>query len=206
MNEVLNYYMPEIKKSKILSRLKIESNNYFLVSCHREENVDNDNNFKKLVSSLNEVAKEYKLPIIFPIHPRTRKNYIKSGLKLDNLVKLIEPLGFLDYNKLQMNSKVVLSDSGTIFEESSILNFRALNIRESHERPEAIETASVVITGLNHSKILQGIILLEDQSIGNNRNIELVDDYSISNISIKVERLILSYIDYVNRVVWQKES
>ncbi len=206
MNEVLSHYMPGIKKSKILSKLKIETGKYFLISCHREENVDDSKTFKKLVSSLNHLAKEYKLPIIFPIHPRTRKNYIKSGLKLHSLVKLIDPIGFLDYNKLQMESKVVLSDSGTIFEESSILNFRALNIRESHERPEAIEEASVIITGLNLNKILQGILISEDQNIGGSRNINLVKEYSHSNISIKVERIILSYIDYVNRVVWQKES
>ncbi len=206
MKEVLSYYMPEIKKSNILSKLNIETNNYFLVSCHREENVDDSNRFKKLISSLNYLVKKYNLPIIFPIHPRTRKQYNNSGLKLDTLVKLIEPLGFLDYNKLQMQSKAVLSDSGTIFEESSILNFRALNLRESHERPEAIENASVIITGLNQNKISQGILMLEDQNVGTNRNIDLVNDYNISNISIKVERIILSYIDYVNRVVWQKES
>ena len=148
----------------------------------------------------------YKLPVIFPIHPRTKKILKKSNLKPNQKIKFIDPLGFTDYINLQINAKVVISDSGTIFEESSILNFRALNIRESHERPEAIEEASVIVTGLNEERIFQGIKSLENQKIGDSRNINIVADYNIPNVSLKIERLILSYIDYVNRIVWQKES
>ena len=205
MFEVLNSQKKSIDNSKILENLNLESRKYFLVSCHREENVDNKKNFKLLIDSLNKLANEYKMPIIFPIHPRTKKTYNKSDLKLDKLVKFIDPLGFNDYNKLQIESFVVLSDSGTIFEESSILNFRALNIRESHERPEAIEETSVVLTGLKIERILQGIKMLENQTTGKKRNINLVSDYNISNVSLKIERIILSHIDFVNRVVWQKE-
>ena len=205
MFEVLNSQKKSIDNSKILEDLNLESGKYILVSCHREENVDNKKNFKLLIDSLNKLASEYKMPIIFPIHPRTKKIYNKSDLKLDKLVKFIDPLGFNDYNKLQIGSFVVLSDSGTIFEESSILNFRALNIRESHERPEAIEETSVVVTGLKIERILQGIKMLENQTTGKRRNIYLVSDYNISNVSLKIERIILSHIDFVNRVVWQKE-
>mgnify|MGYP001185219387 FL=1 len=205
MFEVLNTQKKAINNSKILTKLKLNSGEYFLISCHREENVDNNKNFKLLIESLNELANKYKMPIIFPIHPRTKKIYEKSGLKADKLVKFIDPLGFVDYNKLQIESFVVLSDSGTIFEESSILNFRALNIRESHERPEAIEETSVVVTGLKIERILQGIKILENQTTGNERNINIVSDYNISNVSTKIERIILSHIDFVNRVVWQKE-
>ena len=205
MFEVLNSQKKSIDNSKILENLNLESRKYFLVSCHREENVDNKKKFKLLIDSLNKLANEYKMPIIFPIHPRTKKTYNKSDLKLDKLVKFIDPLGFNDYNKLQIESFVVLSDSGTIFEESSILNFRALNIRESHERPEAIEETSVVVTGLKIERILQGIKMLENQTTGKKRNINLVSDYNISNVSLKIERIILSHIDFVNRVVWQKE-
>jgi UDP-N-acetyl-L-fucosamine synthase len=205
MFEVLNNQKKAINNSKILTKLKLNSGEYFLISCHREENVDNNKNFKLLIESLNELANKYKMPIIFPIHPRTKKIYEKSGLKADKLVKFIDPLGFNDYNKLQIESFVVLSDSGTIFEESSILNFRALNIRESHERPEAVEETSVVVTGLKIERILQGIKILENQTTGNERNINIVSDYNISNVSTKIERIILSHIDFVNRVVWQKE-
>jgi UDP-N-acetylglucosamine 2-epimerase (non-hydrolysing) len=205
MFEVLNTQKKAINSSKILTKLKLNSGEYFLISCHREENVDNNKNFKLLIESLNELAHKYKMPIIFPIHPRTKKIYEKSRLKADKLVKFIDPLGFIDYNKLQIESFVVLSDSGTIFEESSILNFRALNIRESHERPEAIEETSVVVTGLKIERILQGIKILENQTTGNERNINIVSDYNISNVSTKIERIILSHIDFVNRVVWQKE-
>jgi len=206
MFEVLNSQKKAINNSRILTKLKLKSGKYFLISCHREENVDNDKNFKLLIESLNELANKYKMPIVFPIHPRTKKIYKKSELKVDKHVKFIDPLGFIDYNKLQIESFVVLSDSGTIFEESSILNFRALNIRESHERPEAVEETSVVVTGLKIERILQGIKILENQTTGKKRNINLVSDYNISNVSIKIERIILSHIDFVNRVVWQKES
>ena len=205
MFEILNSHKEAINNSRILTKLKLESGKYFLISCHREENVDNEKKFQLLIESLNELANKYKMPIVFPIHPRTRKIYKKSKLKVDKLVKFIDPLGFIDYNKLQIESFVVLSDSGTIFEESSILNFRALNIRESHERPEAVEETSVVVTGLKIERILQGIKILENQTTGKQRNINLVSDYNISNVSIKIERIILSHIDFVNRVVWQKE-
>ena len=206
MLEVLSFYANKIDSSDILHRLKISKNKYFLVSCHREENVDDDKNLKKLVESLNNLSEDYSYPIIFPIHPRTKKKLDKSKLKFNKNIKLIEPLGFIDYNYLQKNSFIVLSDSGTIFEESSILNFRALNIRESHERPEAIEESSVIVSGLNYDRILQGIKVIESQKIGVERNINLVKDYDILNVSIKVERIILSYIDYINRMIWQKES
>jgi len=205
MFEVLNSQKKAINNSRILTKLKLESGKYFLISCHREENVDNEKNFKLLIESLNELANKYKMSIVFPIHPRTKKIYEKSELKVDKRVKFIDPLGFIDYNKLQIESFVVLSDSGTIFEESSILNFRALNIRESHERPEAVEETSVVVTGLKIERILQGIKILENQTTGKKRNINLVSDYNISNVSIKIERIILSHIDFVNRVVWRKE-
>jgi UDP-N-acetyl-L-fucosamine synthase len=206
MLEVLSFYANKIDSSDILHRLKISKNKYFLVSCHREENVDDDKNLKKLVESLNNLSEDYNYPIIFPIHPRTKKKFDKSKLKFNKNIKLIEPLGFIDYNYLQKNSFIVLSDSGTIFEESSILNFRALNLRESHERPEAIEESSVIVSGLNYDRILQGIKVLESQKVGVERNISLVKDYDILNVSIKVERIILSYIDYINRMIWQKES
>ena len=205
MFEVLNTQKKAINSSKILNKLKLNPGEYFLISCHREENVDNLKNFKLLIESLNELANKYKLPIIFPIHPRTKKIYEKSGFRVNKLVKFIDPLGFIDYNKLQIESFVVLSDSGTIFEESSILNFRALNIRESHERPEAVEETSVVVTGLKIERILQGIKILENQTTGKERNINIVSDYNIPNVSTKIERIILSHIDFVNRVVWQKE-
>ena len=205
MFEVLNTQKKAINSSKILNKLKLNPGKYFLISCHREENVDNLKNFKLLIESLNELANKYKLPIIFPIHPRTKKIYEKSEFSVNKLVKFIDPLGFIDYNKLQIESFVVLSDSGTIFEESSILNFRALNIRESHERPEAVEEASVVVTGLKIERIIQGIKILENQTTGKERNINIVSDYNIPNVSTKIERIILSHIDFVNRVVWQKE-
>jgi len=206
MYEVLHSQKKEINNSKILNKLKLVSGKYFLISCHREENVDNNRNFSLLIESLNELANKYKMPIIFPIHPRTKKIFNKTKLKVNKLVNFIDPLGFNDYNKLQIESFVVLSDSGTIFEESSILNFRALNIRESHERPEAVEETSVVVTGLKIERIFQGIKVLENQTTGKKRNINLVSDYNISNVSLKIERIILSHIDFVNRVVWQKES
>ena len=206
MFEVIKKHKSKITKSKILNKLKLKKQKYILVSCHREENVDNLKNFKKLIESLNHLAEKYKYPIIFSTHPRTKKIIKKRSPNLNKLIKLIDPQGFIDYNNLQINSFVVLSDSGTISEESSILNFRALNIRESHERPEAMEESSVILTGLDYKRVLQGIGSVKNQETGNKRNISLVSDYNIPNVSIKVERIILSYINYVNRVVWQKES
>ncbi len=206
MFEVLNYSLRKINKSSILNKLKIEKENYFLVSCHREENIDSDKNFNKLINLLNLLAEKYELPIIVSVHPRTKKILNEKKPNLSKLINLHTPFGFNDYNSLQINSFVVLSDSGTISEESSILNFKAINIRESHERPEAMEEAAVIMTGLNSDRVIQGIEALKNQKIGEKRNLNLVKDYSINNISLKVERIIISYLDYINRVVWQKES
>ncbi len=206
MYEVISENKHKIDNSKILDTLSLKSKKYFLVSCHREENVDNISNLKLLINSLNELCTEHKIPVIFPMHPRTRKKIDNINLKLDKLVKVIKPLSFSDYCKLQIESFVVLSDSGTIFEESSILNFKSLNLRESHERPEAIEEATTVITGLGMKRIRNGLDLIQNQITGKNRNFNIVNEYNVPNVSLKVERIILSYIDYVNRVVWQKES
>ena len=206
MFEVLKKHELKIKNSNILKTLKLKEKQYILVSCHREENIDYDSNFNNLIVCLNKLAEVFKFEIIFSTHPRTRKIIEQKKPKLNNLVKLIEPLGFSDYNNLQINSFVVISDSGTISEESSILNFKALNIRDSHERPEAMEESSVILTGLNPDRVIQAIDSMKDQDTGSKRNILLVKDYSIPNVSIKIERIILSYINYVNRVVWQKES
>ena len=206
MFEVLNYSLRKINKSSILNKLKIEKENYFLVSCHREENIDSDKNFNKLINLLNILAEKYELPIIVSVHPRTKKIINEKKPNLSKLINLHTPFGFNDYNFLQINSFLVLSDSGTISEESSILNFKAINIRESHERPEAMEEAAVIMTGLHSERVIQGIEALKNQKIGEKRNLNLVKDYSINNISLKVERIIISYLDYINRVVWQKES
>ena len=206
MYEVLNKLKTKIHGSKILAKLNLKKGKYILVSCHREENIENPKNFSKLVHMLNCLCDNYNMPIIFSTHPRTKKIIELKKPKLNKLIQLKEPFGFIDYNNLQINSFVVLSDSGTISEESAILNFRSLNIRESHERPEAMEEASVILTGLDYSRVIQGISSIQQQQIADKRNLKLPDDYSKDNISIKVERIILSYIDYVNRVVWQKES
>ena len=205
MFEVIQKHKLKIERSKIIDKLKINKNKYILVSCHREENIDNDKNFESLTETLNCLADNYKLDIIFSAHPRTRKKFELKKPKLNKLVRLIEPLGFIDYNNLQINSYVVLSDSGTISEESSILNFKAVNIRESHERPEAMEEASVILSGLNYNRIIQSIESIKDQKEASQRNILLVKEYNVPNLSIKIERIILSYINYINRVVWQKE-
>jgi UDP-N-acetylglucosamine 2-epimerase (non-hydrolysing) len=206
MYEVLTKNLVKIDKSSVLKKLNLKKENFFLVSCHREENIDILLNFNKLIESLNKISEIYKLPIIFPVHPRTKKIISINKPKLNKLVKLIDPLGFIDYNHLQINSYVTLSDSGTISEESSILNFRALNIRETHERHEAMEESSVIMTGLDVNRIMQAIESVKDQKIKSQRNIIQVADYKIPNVSIKIERIILSYINYVNRVIWQKES
>ena len=204
MYEVIAKHKNKILKSNILDQLSIKAKEYILVSCHREENVDNKNNFNMIIDSLNGLASHYKFPIIFSTHPRTRKMIEKTNPKMNKLIKLIDPLGFVDYNNLQINSFIVLSDSGTISEESSILNFKALNIRESHERPESMEETTSILSGLSFDRILQSIESIHDQETGNDRNILIVKDYSYANVSMKVERIILSYVDYVNRVVWQK--
>ena len=205
MFEVLNHYLPSIKSSNILERLSLEHNNYFVVSAHREENISSDSNFNGLVTSLNLVAEKYGLPIIVSTHPRTRKMIDTKGIVLHKNVQLLKPLGFNDYNALQLHSKAVLSDSGTISEESSILNFPALNIRQAHERPEAMEEASVMLVGLNPERILQGLIQLDSQKRGDERSFRNVADYSMPNVSDKVVRIIISYIDYIKRVVWSEE-
>jgi len=204
MFEVLNHYMPRIQQSEILSRLNLKKGEYFVVSAHREENINSDRNFGNLFEALNLIAVTYSYPIIVSTHPRTRKMIDAKGVKVNPLVNFLKPLGFTDYIALQLNAYAVLSDSGTISEESSILNFKALNIREAHERPEAMEEASVMMVGLMPERILQGLAQLEQQKIGPERNFRLVADYSIPNVSDKMVRIILSYTDYVKRVVWQE--
>ena len=204
MFEVLNHYLPSIKSSNILEKLQLERNKYFVVSAHREENISIDSNFSCLISSLNLVAEKYDLPIIVSTHPRTRKMIDTKGVVLHKNIQLLKPLGFNDYNALQLHSKAVLSDSGTISEESSILNFPALNIRQAHERPEAMEEASVMLVGLNPERISQGLIQLELQKIGDERSFRKVADYSMPNVSDKVVRIIISYVDYIKRVVWSE--
>lgn len=203
MFEVLNANMKQIDASHVLSKLSLEKEKYFVISAHREENI-NSENFDKLVSTLNLIAEKYQLPIIVSTHPRTRNKINEKGIVFHPLIQLMKPLGFHDYNHLQKNAYVVLSDSGTISEESSIMNFPALNIRDAHERPEAMEEASVMMVGLNTERILQGLAMLETQKRGENRNLRPVKDYSMPNVSDKVVRIILSYTDYVNRVVWSK--
>ena len=202
--EVLHHYLSEIKNSDILQKLKLEKQKYFVVSSHREENISSDKNFSGLMNSLNIIAEKYGYPVIFSTHPRTRNMIEKKKIKTHSGIQFLKPLGFHDYNALQMNSYTVLSDSGTINEESSILNFRALNIRNAHERPEAMEEACVMMVGMNSVRILQGLVQLEKQKVGKERNFRKVADYSMPNVSEKVVRIILSYTDYVNRVVWSK--
>ena len=201
--EVLNAYSKEIEGSKVLEKLELIKENYFLVSFHREENINSDN-FLKLVKTLNKISELYNMPVIVSAHPRTRNKINEKKVKFNPLVRLMKPLGFHDYNNLQLNAKAVLSDSGTISEESSIMNFPALNIRDAHERPEAMEEASTMMVGLNTDRIMQGLKILENQKRGKERTLRQVSDYSIANVSDKVVRIIISYTDYVNRVVWQK--
>lgn len=199
MFEVLHSRKSDIENSDVLERLALNEGQYFVVSAHREENISSETNFLNLVESLNEIAEKYQLPIIISTHPRTRNMIEAKGIKFNPLVKTMKPLGFNDYNKLQIHAKVVLSDSGTISEESSILGFRALNIRQAHERPEAMEEASVMMVGLNKMRILQGLEVLETQEA---ETLRRVTDYSMHNVSDKILRIILSYTDYVDRVVW----
>jgi len=205
MFEVLNHYLPRIQQSDVLSRLNLKRGEYFVISAHREENINSERNFTNLIHSLNLIADTYGYPIIVSTHPRTRKMIEAKGVQVNPLVNFLKPLGFTDYNALQLNAYAVLSDSGTISEESSILNFRALNIREAHERPEAMEEASVMMVGLNPDRIIQGLAQLQQQKIGTERNFRPVADYSMPNVSDKVVRIILSYTDYVKRVVWGEE-
>jgi UDP-N-acetylglucosamine 2-epimerase (non-hydrolysing) len=204
MFEVLHYYLPDINKSKILEKLNLERNNFFVVSAHREENISNNDSFNKLMSCLNQLVEAYGIPVIVSTHPRTQKMINSSNILMSPEIQFLKPLGFIDYNSLQMNSYAVLSDSGTISEESSILNFPALNIREAHERPEAMEEAAVMLVGLNSDRILQGLKQLESQERGLERNIREVTDYTVTNVSDKVVRIILSYTDYIKRTVWKE--
>jgi UDP-N-acetyl-L-fucosamine synthase len=204
MYEVLMNYMPKVKASKILADLKLSAQKYFVVSAHREENISSEKNFSNLVTVLNIIAENYNYPVIVSTHPRTKKMIEKTGVSFHKNIKLMKPLGLSDYISLQMNAKAVLSDSGTISEESSILNFPALNIREAHERPEAMEEASVMMVGLNPERVMQGLIQLQYQTTSP-RNFRLVDDYRMPNVSDKVVRIILSYTDYIKRVVWSEE-
>jgi UDP-N-acetylglucosamine 2-epimerase (non-hydrolysing) len=201
MFEVLNSRKEDIEKSDVLERLELEEGKYFVVSAHREENINSEQNFMDLVDTLNTIAEKYQMPLIVSTHPRTRKMIEAKNIDFNPLVKTMKPLGFNDYVKLQKYAKAVLSDSGTISEESSILGFRALNIRQAHERPEAMEEASVMMVGLKKERILQGLEVLETQK---KNSLRLVSDYSMPNVSDKVVRIILSYTDYVNRIVWGK--
>ncbi|TPD69825.1 non-hydrolyzing UDP-N-acetylglucosamine 2-epimerase [Flavobacterium microcysteis] len=204
MFEVLNHYLPSIKSSDVLERLGLQEGKFFVVSSHREENINSEKNFNGLMESLNLIAEKYNYPIIVSTHPRTRNMIEKKNIQMHPNVQFLKPLGFNDYNALQMKSFAVLSDSGTISEESSVLNFRALNIREAHERPEAMEEASVMMVGLSPERIMQGLVQLQYQKTGDERNFRPVADYSMPNVSEKMVRIILSYTDYVNRTVWKK--
>jgi UDP-N-acetylglucosamine 2-epimerase (non-hydrolysing) len=210
MLEVISHYMPQIEASDILTRMGLEKENYFVVSAHREENISSDKNFFGLLESLNQIAEKYNYPIIVSTHPRTKKRLEslvtnhQSPITIHSLIQWQKPMGFSDYNALQLSSFAVLSDSGTISEESSTMNFRALNIRDAHERPEAMEEASVMMVGLNPERILQGLEQLTLQKTGNERNFRKVNDYSMPNVSEKVVRIILSYTSYIKRVVWSE--
>ena len=204
MREVLDYYADDISESCILEKMGLKQGQYFIVSSHREENVDSPENLLRLIAILNDLADRYGLPIIFSTHPRTRKRLDDLGASVHENVKFLKPFGFFDYVKLQIDAKCVLSDSGTITEESSILNFPALNIREVHERPEGFEEASVIMVGLNLDTVIQALNVLDSQPRGASRLLRLVDDYAPQNVSDKVLRIILSYTDFVNRKVWHK--
>lgn len=206
MFEVLHHYLPKILSSDVLERLELHPEEFFVVSAHREENIDGDAQFIGLVQTLNQVAERYGLPLIVSTHPRTRKRIEEDGVLFNPLIRLMKPLGFCDYVQLQRQAKAVLSDSGTITEESSILNFPALNLREAHERPEGMEEASVMMAGMNPQRVMQGLTVLEGQARGEQRTLRPVADYSMPNVAEKVVRIVLSYTDYVNRVVWNKRA
>ena len=204
MFEVLHHYLPQIQASNALSRLGLQPEQYFVVSAHREENIESDKSFTKLVAVLNALAEDHGLPVVVSTHPRTQKRVDATGAQFHPLVRLMKPMGFHDYVNLQVQAKAVLSDSGTINEESSILNFPALNLRESHERPEGMEEAAVMMVGLEVERVRQGLAILVTQPRGADRSLRLVADYSMPNVSDKVVRIIHSYTDYVNRVVWKE--
>ena len=202
MKEVLNHYKSKILTSNIINKLELIKKKFFLFSIHREENIENENNFNKISEILNKLSDQYQLPIIFSTHPRTRKKIEK--MKFNPLINFIKPLSYTDYNCLQINSKVVISDSGTISEESSILNFPALNLREAHERPESMEETSVMFVGFNVERFFQALDILASQKEGNERTLKIVDDYNVDNVSEKIVRIIISYTDYVNNFIWKK--
>jgi UDP-N-acetyl-L-fucosamine synthase len=204
MYEVLNFYKKGIEDSDVLQRLRLTNEKFFVISAHREENIVPNKNFGKLIDILNKLSETYKFPVIVSTHPRTKKRIDISKAKFHKNIQFLRPLGFKDYNKLQISAKAVLSDSGTINEESSILNFPALNIREAHERPEAMEEASVMMVGLELERVMQGLKILDEQSRGQHLLLQKVDDYSVPNVSEKIVRIIHSYTDYVNRFVWKK--
>ena len=204
LREGLHHYLPSIESSDVLKRLNLEEGKFFVVSAHREENINSEKNFQGLMDSLNLIAEKYDYPIIVSTHPRTQNMIDKKKIEMHKNVQFLKPLGFNDYNALQMRSYAVLSDSGTISEESSTLNFRALNIRDAHERPEAMEETSVMMVGLNPERILQGLVQLQYQKIGKERNFRPVADYSMPNVSEKMVRIILSYTDYIKRTVWSE--
>lgn len=204
MFEVLNHYLPQIESSDILARLNLEEHKYFVVSSHREENISSEKNFLGLMNSLNLIAEKYGYPIIVSTHPRTRNMIDAKKITMRPEIQFLKPMGFNDYNALQMKSYAVLSDSGTISEESSTLNFPALNLRDAHERPEAMEEASVMMVGMNPERIMQGLVQLQYQKRGAERNFRKVADYSMPNVSDKVVRIIISYVDYIKRVVWSE--
>ena len=205
MYEVLNHYLPQIEASNVLEKLSLEKRKFFVVSAHREENINSEKNFRGLMTSLNAIAEKYNYPIIVSTHPRTQNMIDKMQIEMRPEIQFLKPLGFHDYNALQMHSYAVLSDSGTISEESSILNFRALNIRQAHERPEAMEEASVMMVGLSPERILQGLVQVLQQKVGAERNFRKVADYSMPNVSDKMVRIIISYTDYIKRTVWSEE-
>lgn len=205
MFEVLNHYLPQIEASDVLQKLDLEEGKFFVVSSHREENINSEKNFRGLMESLNAIAEKYQYPIIVSTHPRTRNMIEKMRIEMRPEIQFLKPLGFHDYNALQKRSYAVLSDSGTISEESSILNFRALNIRQAHERPEAMEEGSVMMVGLSPERIMQGLVQVLQQKIGTERNFRQVADYSMPNVSEKMVRIIISYTDYIKRTVWSEE-
>lgn len=204
MYEVLHHYLPQIQASDVLARLNLTAEQYFVVSAHREENIESEKSFVKLVQVLNTVAENYGLPVVVSTHPRTQKRVDSTGVKFHSMVRLMKPIGFHDYVNLQIHAKAVLSDSGTINEESSILNFPALNLREAHERPEGMEEAAVMMVGLEVDRVRQGLAILNGQARGTERSLSMVADYCIPNVSEKVVRILHSYTDYVNRVVWKR--
>ena len=206
MKEILDFYMPRILKSDVLRRLKLKDNDYFVISAHREENIDSEQNFSDMLDSLNAIARKYNKKMIVSTHPRTRKKLEKVNRKFHNLISFMKPLGFSDYVKLQLNAACVISDSGTITEESSILNFPAVTIRQAHERPEGMDEGTLIMCGLKSERIIEAMDIVMSQYSKRNRQFRIIPDHDVNNVSKKVTRIIMSYIDYINRTVWQKNE